>query len=518
MRGHYSGPTTARRRAPAEGIPSAWPGHRRRRCGGWTHGRRTGSSAGSRQAHGAGRAGQHRLEQLRRLGGRHRHPHGRCVRRPRDVRQERRLPQRHARQRIGRRGSRRAGGAGADAAATDDAGSDVNWATSAASSRAPRAATRPTPASPRSSPRRLDHGAQRRPASRASRPRSWTRSSAIGSRTRNGRGARRRWRSRRVHPVQQNLAGITPSAEDLANFDKGGGPNILSIEKQFQVMGIETRPQPYLDRIEALKKDLERPAAAIRTPSPAWPARSGRTRRTWRRTSTSAGPGLTSSAGCFERHRVDAGRTEHRKSPAASGAAAVVARRRPSRARARRSSTSSGTREGSGGRMSSGPGGTGSDPFGTRPGRGPAIMAQRAATDPAVEATAATRSPTARTRRRGLGRSGPGGGDEQGDPIPEGNDPDAGASADPGPGGGDSPTDHSGEEPGDGDSPTGSSNAGQSGSSSQADEVDFSNDGTTFVAGGGDADQRPTVRPGWRTRMAMRQPGRRQGQQHLPQR
>ena len=56
---------------------------------------------------------------------------------------------------------------------------------------------------------------------------------------------------------QQNLAGITPSDADLANFDKGGGPNILGLERGFQLMGVETRPQEYLDRIAGLQKDLD---------------------------------------------------------------------------------------------------------------------------------------------------------------------------------------------------------------------------------------------------------------------
>ncbi len=140
--------------------------------------------------------------------------------------------------------------------------------------------------------------------------------------------------------------------------------------------------------------------------------------------------------------------------------------------------------------MSSGPGGTDSDPFGTRPGSGTGD-GPTSGDGPSGGSDGGDPIPDGWIRTPGPRPILVGGGDEQGDPIPEGNDPDAGASADPAPGGGDAPTDHSGEGPGDGDSPSGSSNAGQSGSSSQADEVDFSNDGTTFVAGGGDADQRP---------------------------
>ncbi len=56
---------------------------------------------------------------------------------------------------------------------------------------------------------------------------------------------------------QQNLAGVTPSPEDQANFDKGGGPSIPELERQFQLMGVETRPQEYLDRVAGLRKDLD---------------------------------------------------------------------------------------------------------------------------------------------------------------------------------------------------------------------------------------------------------------------
>jgi hypothetical protein len=56
--------------------------------------------------------------------------------------------------------------------------------------------------------------------------------------------------------LQQNLAGVTPSPEEMDLFSRAGGLPLPGLERQFQLAGGDVRPQEYLDRLDRLNVDV----------------------------------------------------------------------------------------------------------------------------------------------------------------------------------------------------------------------------------------------------------------------
>ena len=56
--------------------------------------------------------------------------------------------------------------------------------------------------------------------------------------------------------LQQNLAGVTPSPQDMDLFGRAGGLPLPTLERQFQLTGDNARPQEYLDRLDRLNVDV----------------------------------------------------------------------------------------------------------------------------------------------------------------------------------------------------------------------------------------------------------------------
>lgn len=260
--------------------------------------------------------------------------------------------------------------------------------------------------------------------------------------------------------LNQNLTGTMPTEKELATFDAAGGPSIMTLEKQFEMLGLGTRPQEYLERAEDLKSQLDgardgdgEAVGRIATSFGIDPAK-------LTADIGLGGPTLDQIGGILD------GILKH---PA--GPAPVVLGMNPASETSTTPSdatASSGTTSADGKAGDVGLGGaSGVRDFGSFDGAG--------------------------TTGDGLsGGSAPtggdlGGGGDGGDPTPDNVDPDPGPGVE-GSGGGDEQGDASPMQTN--DSPPDADSSSQSTSSTNSTEVDFTNEGTTFVAGGGDAEQR----------------------------
>src|SRR5262245_24343584 len=52
--------------------------------------------------------------------------------------------------------------------------------------------------------------------------------------------------------------GHTPTSDEMRAFDAAGGPSLSAAERHFQMLGIDTRPQEMLDRLNGLLGDVDK--------------------------------------------------------------------------------------------------------------------------------------------------------------------------------------------------------------------------------------------------------------------